>query len=36
MKFWKKIGKKERQEHIQNAIDENVNFAQDSSLAYPA
>lgn len=36
MKFWKKIGKKERQEHIQNALDENVNFAQDSSLGYPA
>lgn len=36
MQFWKKLSQKERQERIQKALDENVNFAKDTSLGYPA
>jgi tyrosine decarboxylase/aspartate 1-decarboxylase len=36
MQFWKKLSQKERQERIQNALNENVNFAHDASLGYPA
>ena len=33
---WKKLSNAERQERIQNALNENVNFAHDTSLGYPA
>lgn len=36
MQFWKKISQNERQERIQKALDENVNFEKDTSLGYPA
>jgi glutamate/tyrosine decarboxylase-like PLP-dependent enzyme len=36
MIYWEKLGQKERQEHIQNALEENVNFSKDTSLGYPA
>lgn len=36
MQFWKKLSQKERQERIQKALDENVNFSYDTSLGYPA
>jgi tyrosine decarboxylase/aspartate 1-decarboxylase len=36
MQFWKKLSKKERQERIQKALEENVNFTHDISLGYPA
>lgn len=36
MQFWKKLSQKERQERIQKALNENVNFAHDASLGYPA
>lgn len=36
MQFWKKLSQIERQERIQKALDENVNFAKDTSLGYPA
>lgn len=36
MQFWKKIDQKERKARIQQALDENVNFAKDISLGYPA
>jgi tyrosine decarboxylase/aspartate 1-decarboxylase len=36
MQFWKKLSQIERQERIQNALNENVNFAKDTSLGYPA
>jgi tyrosine decarboxylase/aspartate 1-decarboxylase len=36
MQFWKKLSQTERQERIQKALDENVNFAKDTSLGYPA
>lgn len=36
MQFWKKLSKKERQDRIQKALEENVNFTHDISLGYPA
>ena len=36
MIYWEKITQKERQEYIQKALDENVNFSSDISLGYPA
>lgn len=36
MIYWEKITQKERQEYIQRALDENVNFSSDISLGYPA
>jgi len=33
---WKKLTQKERQERIEKALEENVNFAHDASLGYPA
>lgn len=36
MQFWKKLSQIERQERIQKALNENVNFAKDTSLGYPA
>ena len=36
MLYWKKLDQKERKERIQNALAENVNFAKDISLGYPA
>ena len=36
MIYWEKIGQKERQERLQKALDENVNFSKDISLGYPA
>ena len=34
--YWKKLSKEERKNKIQNALAENVNFAKDTSLGYPA
>lgn len=34
--YWKKLSKEERKNKIQNALSENVNFAKDSTLGYPA
>ncbi len=34
--YWKKLSKEERKNKIQNALTENVNFAEDTSLGYPA
>lgn len=34
--YWKKLSKEERKNKIQNALTENVNFANDTSLGYPA
>jgi len=34
--YWKKLPKEERKNKIQNALSENVNFAKDSTLGYPA
>ncbi|PWA04294.1 pyridoxal phosphate-dependent decarboxylase family protein [Flavobacterium psychrotolerans] len=36
MLFWKKLSQAERQERIHKALNENVNFAYDTSLGYPA
>jgi tyrosine decarboxylase/aspartate 1-decarboxylase len=36
MLYWKKLSQKERQERIQKALNENVNFTLDTSLGYPA
>jgi tyrosine decarboxylase/aspartate 1-decarboxylase len=36
MQFWKKLSQKEKQGRIHKALDNNVNFAHDSSLGYPA
>lgn len=36
MKFWKKLTQEERKTRIEQALYENVNFAKDSSLGYPA
>jgi len=36
MLYWKKLAQKERQERIQKALTENVNFTLDTSLGYPA
>ncbi|WP_281323083.1 pyridoxal-dependent decarboxylase [Flavobacterium aestivum] len=36
MLYWKKLSQKERQERIQEALTENVNFTLDTSLGYPA
>jgi tyrosine decarboxylase/aspartate 1-decarboxylase len=36
MLYWKKLSQKERQESIQKALTENVNFTLDTSLGYPA
>lgn len=36
MQFWKKLSQKEKQERIQKALEENVNFTHDASLGYPA
>jgi glutamate/tyrosine decarboxylase-like PLP-dependent enzyme len=36
MTSWKKLSNAERQERIQKALNENVNFAHDTSLGYPA
>src|SRR6476620_7110911 len=33
---WKKLTQKERQQRIEKALEENVNFAHDASLGYPA
>lgn len=33
---WKKLSQEERQERIEKALQENVNFANDASLGYPA
>ena len=33
---WKKLNQEERQERIEKALVENVNFAHDASLGYPA
>ncbi|HLP64086.1 pyridoxal phosphate-dependent decarboxylase family protein [Flavobacterium sp.] len=34
--YWKKLPKEERKNKIQSALSENVNFAKDSTLGYPA
>ncbi len=36
MKYWKKLSQKERQDRIEKALSENVDFSQDTSLGYPA
>jgi tyrosine decarboxylase/aspartate 1-decarboxylase len=36
MHYWKKLSQKERQERIEKALNENVNFTNDTSLGYPA
>lgn len=36
MQFWKKLSQIERQERIERALNENVNFSNDTSLGYPA
>ncbi|MEN8123815.1 MAG: pyridoxal-dependent decarboxylase [Bacteroidota bacterium] len=36
MKYWKKLTHKERQDRIEKALSENVDFSQDTSLGYPA
>lgn len=36
MQFWKKLSQEERKQRIQSALSENVNFAKDASLGYPA
>ncbi|WP_322551023.1 aminotransferase class I/II-fold pyridoxal phosphate-dependent enzyme [Flavobacterium psychraquaticum] len=36
MQFWKKLTQEERKQRIQAALSENVNFAKDASLGYPA
>lgn len=36
MKYWKRLTRQQRLEHIQKALSENVNFATDVSLGYPA
>ena len=36
MTSWKKLSNGERQERIQKALNENVNFSHDTSLGYPA
>ncbi|WP_040473683.1 pyridoxal phosphate-dependent decarboxylase family protein [Flavobacterium frigoris] len=36
MQYWKKLSQNERQERIEKALDENVNFEKDTSLGYPA
>lgn len=36
MIYWKKLGRKERIHKIQDALNENLNFAEDVSLGYPA
>lgn len=36
MQYWKKLSQEERQKRIQKALEENVNFAKDTSLGYPA
>lgn len=36
MQFWKKLSQDERKQRIQSALSENVNFAKDASLGYPA
>lgn len=36
MQFWKKLSQEEKQERIQKALNENVNFAHDAALGYPA
>lgn len=36
MNYWKKFSHEERLEHIKKALGNNVNFAQDPSLGYPA
>ena len=33
---WKKLTQQERQARIERALQENVNFAHDASLGYPA
>ncbi|GGB84920.1 cytochrome d ubiquinol oxidase subunit I [Flavobacterium suaedae] len=36
MKYWKRLTRQKRLEHIQKALSENVNFSTDVSLGYPA
>jgi tyrosine decarboxylase / aspartate 1-decarboxylase len=36
MIYWKKLTQEERKKCIQKALDENVNFAKDATLGYPA
>jgi len=36
MKYWKKLTHKELQDKIERALNENVDFAKDTSLGYPA
>ena len=36
MIYWKKLSKEERNNRVQKALDENVNFSKDASLGYPA
>ena len=36
MKYWKKLTQEDRNNKIQNALKENVNFSKDTSLGYPA
>lgn len=36
MKYWKRLTRQQRLEHIQKALSENVNFSTDVSLGYPA
>lgn len=36
MIYWKKLSKEERNNKVQNALNDNVNFAKDTSLGYPA
>lgn len=36
MQFWKKLSQEDRKHRIQSALSENVNFAKDASLGYPA
>ncbi|MGG7033869.1 MAG: pyridoxal phosphate-dependent decarboxylase family protein [Flavobacterium sp.] len=36
MLYWKKLSQKEKQERIETALNENVNFDKDTSFGYPA
>ncbi|MCO6174629.1 pyridoxal-dependent decarboxylase [Flavobacterium sp. NRK F10] len=36
MQFWKKLTQEQRQQRIQLALQQNVNFSKDASLGYPA
>ncbi len=36
MQFWKKLSHEQRKQKIENALEKNVNFSNDTSLGYPA